>query len=233
MCFSAEASFTGAAVIATAGVASLALCRRPREIPFAALPLAFGVHQALEGVTWLELNDAPAAVLSGWGVHLWVFFAWSLLPTWVPVSVWLIEPEGRRRHQMVPLMMIGMAVSCYMATQAFQSGIDVRVVAGSLDYQLPFSTGWYLAIPYVAATCLTPAMSTQRWVRIFGIGNFLAMVTAAIIKAQAYSSIWCTLAAFLSLIILAHYLHERGERIRNAPPIPAIPSVPTAPIPAQ
>jgi len=65
MCFSASASFTGAAVIGAAGIASLALCRRPREIPFAALPFAFGVHQALEGVTWLDLNDAPGAVLTG------------------------------------------------------------------------------------------------------------------------------------------------------------------------
>jgi hypothetical protein len=214
MCFSAEASFAGAAVIGAAGVASLALCRRPREIPFAALPFAFGLHQALEGVTWLELNDAPGAVLTGWGVHLWVLYAWALLPTWVPVAVWLIEPEGPRRRMMVPLMAIGVALSAFMLTQAFQSGIEVRVVSGNLDYVLPFSPGWLLAVPYVAATCLTPTLSTLRWIRVFGIGNFVAMSAAAIIKAQAYSSLWCTFAAFLSLIILAHYLQQRGERQR-------------------
>lgn len=214
MCFSAQASFAGAAVIAAAGIASLALCKRPREIPFAALPFAFGVHQALEGVTWLELNDSPGAVLTGWGVHLWVLYAWALLPTWVPVAVWLIEPDGPRRRMMVPLMAIGMVLTAFMLTQAFQSGIEVRVVASNLDYVLPFSPGWILAFPYVAATCLTPAISTQRWIRVFGIGNFIAMSAAAVIKAQAYSSLWCTFAAFLSLIILAHYLHERGERTR-------------------
>lgn len=212
MCFSAEASFTGAIVIGAAGVASLALCKRPREIPFAALPLAFGVHQALEGVTWLELHDSPAAVLTGWGVHLWVLYAWALLPTWVPVAVWLIEPDERRRRFMVPLMCIGVALTAFMMTQAFQSGIEVRVVASNLDYVLPFSPGWLLAFPYVAATCLTPAISTQRWIRVFGIGNFIAMSVAAIIKAQAYSSLWCTFAACLSLIILAHYLHQRSLR---------------------
>jgi hypothetical protein len=216
MCFSAEASFTGAAVIGAAGIASLALCKRPREIPFAALPFAFGIHQALEGVTWLELNDAPGAVLTGWGVHLWVLYAWALLPTWVPVAVWLIEPDERRRRIMVPLMGIGFALSVFMCTQAFQSGIEVRVVANNLDYVLPFSASWMLAIPYVAATCLTPALSTQRWVRVFGIGNFIAMGAAAIIKFEDYSSLWCTFAACLSLIILAHYLHQRGERIRSA-----------------
>ncbi|MGZ4692584.1 MAG: DUF6629 family protein [Acidimicrobiales bacterium] len=214
MCFSAQASFAGAAVIGAAGIASLALCKRPREIPFAALPFAFGVHQALEGVTWFELDDAPGAVLTGWGVHLWVLYAWALLPTWVPVAVWLIEPEGPRRRMMVPLMAIGISLTAFMLTQAFQTGIEVRVVASNLDYVLPFSPGWLLAFPYVASTCLTPAISTQRWIRVFGIGNFIAMSAAAIIKAQAYSSLWCTFAAFLSLIILAHYLHERGERMR-------------------
>ena len=47
---------------------------------------------------------------------------------------------------------------------------------------------------------------------MFGIGNFIAMAAAAIIKAQAYSSLWCTFAACLSLIILAHYLHQRALR---------------------
>jgi len=147
-------------------------------------------------------------------VHLWVLYAWALLPTWVPVAVWLIEPDARRRRMMVPLMAIGIALTAFMLTQAFQSGIEVRVVASNLDYVLPFSPGWLLAFPYVAATCLTPAISTQRWIRIFGIGNFIAMSAAAIIKAEAYSSLWCTFAAFLSLIILAHYVHQRSERVR-------------------
>ncbi len=41
---------------------------------------------------------------------------------------------------------------------------------------------------------------------MFGIGNFLAMTAAAIITAKDRSSIWCTFAAFLSLIIVAHYV---------------------------
>ena len=95
----------------------------------------------------------------------------------------------------------------------------MRVVDDNLDYRMGigFSAVW-LAFPYVAATCLTPILSTHTWVRAFGIANFLAMGTAALIEAKDYSSIWCTLAAALSLMILGHYLHQRNARAGSPPP---------------
>lgn len=56
MCYSATASFASAAVIGAVGAATLTQVRRRREIPFAALPLLFAVHQATEGLVWLGLE---------------------------------------------------------------------------------------------------------------------------------------------------------------------------------
>lgn len=213
MCFSAEASFAGAAVITTAGVASLALVREKREVPFAALPLTFGIHQALEGVTWLELDGHTDAALSGWGVHLWVLFAWALLPIYVPWAVWLIERDPKRRRLMAPLLVVGGILSVYMFIQAVQPEVQVSVVDHNLDYLLDVSVpAWWLAVPYVAATCLTPMLSSRRWIFAFGVGNFLAMCAAALMQAKDYSSIWCTFAAVLSLIILGHYISQARDR---------------------
>jgi hypothetical protein len=87
------------------------------------------------------------------------------------------------------------------------------VVASNLDYHLPlpFSAVW-LAIPYVFATCVGPAMSTYRWVVAFGIANFIAMSLAALIESRDYSSLWCTFAAFLSLMIVGHFWDEKRKR---------------------
>ena len=230
MCFSAEASFAGAAVVGACGIGSLALVRDKREIPFAALPFAFGIHQALEGFTWLDLRGLPDASLNGWAVHLWVLFAWALLPTWVPLAVWLIEPDPRRKRVMLGLLAVGVGLTAFMLTQAFQPSIEVRVIADNLDYVLPFSASWALALPYVAATCLTPAISTRPYVMVFGIGNFLAMSAAAVIKAADYSSIWCTFAAFLSIIIFAHMFTEwRRTRPGAGDPRPVTPTSPAVP----
>lgn len=220
MCFSATASFVGAGVIGAAGVATLTLVRDKRQLPFAALPLLFALHQALEGVTWLELEGSADAMLRGWGVHMWVMFAWALLPIYVPWAVWLMERDEKRRKLLVVPLVVGGVLAAYMFYLAIQPEIGVEVLSHNLDYELgvPFSAA-LLAVPYVFATCFAPMMSTYRWVFALGLGNLIAMSIAAIIKAADYSSIWCTLAAFLSLIVFGHFVSERLAERRQTSPV--------------
>jgi hypothetical protein len=213
MCYSAEASFVGAAVVGGIGVATLTQVREKKEILLGALPLGFAFHQLLEGITWLNLDGAVDAHLRGWGVHLWVLYAWALLPAWLPIGVRLIEPDERRRKWLIPLVVIGVALALYMVTQALHPSIGVRVLESNLDYMLPFDIGIYLATPYILATCLAPILSSHRWIVIFGIGNVIALTAATIMKAADFSSIWCTFAAFLSVLIFLHfYTTRQAER---------------------
>lgn len=215
MCFSATASFVGAGVVTAAGVVALSLVREPRQVPFAALPLLFGIHQALEGLTWLELDRAQEAALRGWGVHAWVMFAWAILPAYVPWSVRLMEPDPRRRRRLLWPAVIGTVLAVYMAYLAVQPAIGVANFGHNLDYELgvPFSPV-LLAIPYVFATCVGPMFSSYRWVIALGVGNFLAMSVAAYLDVNDYSSLWCTFAAFLSLIVVGHFVEDRRRRDR-------------------
>ena len=222
MCFSATASFVGAGVIGAAGVATLPFVRDLRQLPFATLPLLFAIHQALEGWTWLELDGSSDAALSGPGVHMWVMFAWAILPIFIPWSVWLMETDPRRRRWLWAPMVVGGILAVYMAYLAVQPTIEVKVIDSHLDYLLgvPFSAA-LLAVPYVFATCFAPMMSSARWVIALGVGNLIAMTIAAIIKAADYSSIWCTLAAFLSLIVFGHFVSQaRGHKNKAPAPTP-------------
>lgn len=228
MCFSATASFVGAGIIGAAGIATLTLVKDKRQLPFASLPLLFAVHQALEGWTWLELNGSPNAELSGWGVHLWVMIAWAVLPALVPWAVWLMETDPRRRRLLIAPVVVGAILGAYMVYLAVQPNIAVQVIDHNLDYKLgvPFSAA-LLAVPYVFATCIAPMMSSYKWVIAMGVGNLIGMSIAAIIKAADYSSIWCTIAAFLSLIVFGHFLNEytgkRSDLVRGShAPDPAL-----------
>lgn len=212
MCWSAQASFTGAAVVGAWSIATIPLIKSPRELPYAALPMGFAFHQALEGFTWLELDGHTERVLTTWGVHYWILFAWALLPTWVPLAVWLIERDRNRRRLLVPFVVMGVLLSAFMAWRTLRDGTEVSVVGHSLNYELPFEPSWILAFPYVTVTCIAPWISTWKYVRWFGIGNFFAMSIAAIIQAAAYSSVWCTLAAFLSALVFWHFWSTRDER---------------------
>lgn len=120
------------------------------------------------------------------------------------------------------LMAIGGVLAAFMLVQALQPEVSIRVVNENLDYRLalPFAA-WVLAVPYVLVTCLTPILSSHLWIRVFGVGNFLAMSAAAFIESRDYSSIWCTMAAFLSLIIFVHYWELRRRRLQRTLTTPA------------
>ena len=75
MCFSASASFIAAAALATTGVATLRMASRPSELPFAAVPLLFGIQQFIEGLTWLVTFLAAYAIHAVTLVPVWCFFA--------------------------------------------------------------------------------------------------------------------------------------------------------------
>ena len=51
------------------------------------------------------------------------------------------------------------------------------LVLGSVEKGQPSVA---LAVPYVAATCLAPILSTHRWVRAFGAANAVALAVAAL-----------------------------------------------------
>ena len=60
MCFSAPASFIAGTALTSIGVAALRQTKTGSEIPFAMIPLLFGVQQLIEGVIWLTFSyDAP------------------------------------------------------------------------------------------------------------------------------------------------------------------------------
>ena len=100
MCFSAEADFVSGAVITGIGLATLAKVEKPRELALGVLPLAFGLHQLVEGFVWLGLHDKISQEATDVAIHLYLAFAWVVLPVLVPVELLLITPDPRRRRVM-------------------------------------------------------------------------------------------------------------------------------------
>lgn len=65
MCFSAEASFTTAAVLTTIGFAGLKINFSRSQLFLAMIPLLFAIQQFFEGVLWLGLESTtfPITIL--------------------------------------------------------------------------------------------------------------------------------------------------------------------------
>ncbi len=134
MCFSAEADFVSGAVITGIGIATLAKVEKPRELALGVLPLAFGLHQLVEGFVWLGLHDKISQDATDVAIHLYLVFAWVVLPVLVPVGLLLITRDPRRRQAMALCVGIGSLVSVYLAWSLINNDITARVAGHTVQY---------------------------------------------------------------------------------------------------
>jgi hypothetical protein len=211
MCFSATASLASGLLVGGLGAATLPLVPERRQLPFAALPLLFGVHQLLEGVVWRQLDDAAGAALRTPAVVAWLVIAWTVVPVWVPLSASLFEPDRRRRRIMHGLTALGGVVGAFLLYVSSHDQVTVVIERHHLRYDFPLHPGWMVSATYVAATCLALVLSSHRFVVIFGVAMTAAMAVTTAMNAFAFSSVWCFFAALLSLGLFVHYRTARGE----------------------
>jgi hypothetical protein len=112
---------------------------------------------------------------------------------------------------------VGAAVGIFLFAQAVTAPATVTVLQNHLHYQTPDGPPWLLAFPYVAATCLPLVLSSRRFVVWFGVAMTLSMAASAAVDAVNFASVWCFLAALLSIGIFAHYLLDEDNlrRVRG------------------
>lgn len=209
MCFSATASFIAGVSLSSLGVATLKKAERKAEIPFAMIPLLFGIQQIIEGMLWLSFRfDAP--LLNAAMTYAFTLFSHVLWPMFVPFSIGLVETVAWRKKAILAFQFIGIAVGLYLlymiVTFPVRSEVDEHIVYVSPHfYQVP------VMVLYLAATCAGAFFSSHKIINIFGVLALLLFVVAYWFHAVAFFSIWCFFAAILSAVI---YLHFKSEKQR-------------------
>jgi hypothetical protein len=200
---SATASFSSAAVLAGIGVLTVRSVRRPRELPFAAVPLLFAVQQLIEGAIWRSFHSD--AELARAMTMAYVFFSHVLWPVLIPLAVLLIEPSPTRRRDLVILTCVGVTVSGYLLYQTSTYGVHSRPQGEHIEYESPLAFAVMTTVLYVLSTTASLLLSSHRTVRIFGIGTLVAFVVTYAFYEHWLVSVWCYFAALLSAIVLLHF----------------------------
>jgi len=206
MCFSATASFiVGGGLIAT-GIATLKHATSRAELPFAAIPLLFGVQQVIEGTLWLSLQY-DAAQLKMVSTYMYSSFSHVLWPVYVPVAVAVMERNVWRRKALWIFSIVGVVAGGHLlvliATQS------LTVAAGEhIIYVTARHYEWPMMLIYITATCLAPLFSSYALVRVFGGCALLLFGISYWFYTVAFFSVWCFFAAILSAII---YLFFRSK----------------------
>ena len=213
MCFSATSSFVAGTTLSAAGVATLRQVRQRSEIPFAAIPLLFGVQQISEGVIWLTFrHDAPE--LRRTMTYVYSVFSHAWWPIWVPFAIGFLETSRRRKTILTAFQVAGLAVGLYLLYSLIVRPITAEVVDGHIVYASPHFYLLPVMVLYVAATCVSELFSTHKFVNLFGILAFAAFVASYLVHARALVSLWCFFAAVLSLLV---YLHLRYREFGGFP----------------
>ena len=213
MCFSATASFIAGTGLSVLGVATLRATRRKAEIPFAAIPLLFGLQQFVEGMLWLSFSiDSPQ--LNVVMTHLFSIFSHVLWPIFVPLSIALLEPVPWRRRVIWGFAVIGLLVGLNLLYVLVAFPVTT-VLAANIVYVSPHFFKVPVMLLYLAATCVSCFFSSATIVRIFGALALFLFGLAYGFFTVALISVWCFFAAVLSSIIYAHFRFGRAAFARR------------------
>ena len=200
MCFSPEADLAAGVLVSVVGIDAIKRARSPEELPLAALPLLFGVHQLIEAFVWWGLEGKVPASLGD--TAIWIYLAIAfLLPLWVPLAVRGVEPSPGRRPIITVLVGAGLIVSLVLLGTIVWGPVDATVVGHHISYSVDIPGGGAIGVLYVVATCGALLLSSDRWIRYFGISNVLAVVVLVWLTVGGLTSLWCVWAAVTSVAI--------------------------------
>lgn len=205
MCFSAEVSFTAAAVLGVIGAGLMKMRKPPRLRYLSMIPFFFALQQASEGVLWLLLPHDPHSTLSLFFQHTFLFFAFIVWPIWMPFSLFKAETVGWRKTAMVLPLLGGVGFAALVVSLLYHSEAVVKIMSNSVSYDLqetiPFNL-WHLKIAY-AVIVLTPIfLSSLKWIKGFGALLIASWIATAYFYTATFTSVWCFFAALLSIYLV-------------------------------
>ena len=210
MCFSATASFTAGALLLGIGALTLKSAKRPKEWPFAAIPLLFAIQQLIEGVIWLTFS-AGAPLLNTVMTHAYSFFSHVLWPVYLPVAVLMIEPPGGRRRTLTALVVAGSAVGAYLLYVLVAFPVVSRPTGRHVEYDSPHFFAAAVMTLYLLSTTVSPLLSTHRMVKLFGVLALVSVGGAYFFYATWFISVWCFFAALMSVTVYFYFVLRGSE----------------------
>lgn len=203
MCFSATASFTAGVSLSVLGVATLKKAERKAEIPFAMIPLLFGIQQLIEGMLWLSFRfDAP--LLNVTMTYAFTLFSHVLWPMFVPFSIGLVETIAWRKKVILTFQFMGIAVGLYLLYLTVRFPV-ISEARENIVYVSPHFYTVPVMVLYLSATCVSSFFSSHKIINIFGALALLLSIVAYWFYTAAFFSVWCFFTAILSVVIYLHF----------------------------
>ena len=213
MCFSAEASFISSAVLTVSGVIAIKSSPTNPLKVFAAIPLLFGFQQFFEGLIWVNLANTDYESWTWLATRSFLFFAWIVWPTYIPLSARVLEKKQTRKRILNVLLAIGIAVSLLMIYRLIFHNVKAEIqgyhINYSLDYKFKFQD--LFGVFYFMPIAFSFFISSIRKMWLLGAMALVTFAITAIFYREHLISVWCFFAAITSIIVLWIVYRMRAE----------------------
>ncbi len=202
MCFSAGASFTGAAIIGAVGCLAMREAVQPGQWRLALIPMLFALQQFMEGVLWLSIGQAAWWEAPAKYVFLLVaLFAW---PFWISFALLGIEAVKWRKWLLILSLALGVLYNCLLLRQFYlvwPATPEANILGHSIQYVLHIPDGKANSWLYALVTIFPPFFSSLPYMWLLGALNLIGMLIAYYFYTVTSISLWCFFSAWVSLEI--------------------------------
>jgi hypothetical protein len=215
MCFAPEADAVVGGIIIAVGVDALRHVRSAKQIPLAALPLLFGLHQVTEAFVWWGLQGHVSESIERLAVWIWLLFAFVALPILLPIAVDLVESSRLRRRIIGACAGLGLVVAVALAIALFRDPVNAHIQGHCISYEVDaLGNGREWTVLYVIAACGALLASSHRALAALGAMNLVVTPLLMWLTISGFVSLWCFWAAIASVVIAFHL--RRGAWTRDA-----------------
>lgn len=197
MCFSAEASFIGAAALTVIGTATLKVVNNKQDRLWASIPLLFAFQQFCEGIVWLDLRGSiPHSALTVLAKDLYLLFALAAWLVWIPFAFLVAEPDAERKKLLKVVLGVGVIIAYINLSSYSILSLTPTVKGHSINYLT--EAALYKRLCYLSVVALPPLLSTIKHMKIFGLLIIISCVVAEYFYTTTFTSVWCFLGSFVS-----------------------------------
>ena len=141
-------------MICAIGIDAVRHIRQRREfIALAWIPLLLGAHQFIEALVWLWLQGHVPRGIGHVALWAYLLIAFVVLPVFVPLAVFVLEPTRRRKAMMAPFALTGTVIAAILFAAMVRGPVGAELAPYHLSYSIRVPDGLLIVALYVVAVC--------------------------------------------------------------------------------
>lgn len=216
MCFSATASFGASFLLFIIGFMTCAQIKKRSYTLMCLTPLLFALQQFAEGVVWLTLGSLQSSLLQAIAAYFFMFFAYCIWPLWIPLSLYLVEPQELRKKILQVLTTVGAIVGMYLLYVLCTRPMHVQAYEHHIAYGISNCAfmEYFMDALYLVATVGAFFTSSLAGMRLMGIMGMAFAIFSYYYAYCCFGSVWCFFAAILSLFL--YWIVRRANYVGTA-----------------